>query len=105
MFNIVSSISPKDDLNQGKSLYLAEVESILRIIKALEKKRPVFCPIDELFRGTNPIERISTSAEILRYLNKHKTISIVATHDRELVNILREEYLSCIFYASYLNCF
>ena len=52
----------------------------------------MFCPIDEIFRGTNPIERISTSAEILLYLNKYKTISIVATHDRELVDILKKHY-------------
>lgn len=91
-FYMVSSISPKDDLIGGKSFYMAEVESILRIIRALEKKVPVFCPIDEIFRGTNPIERISTSAEILLYLNKHKTISIVATHDRELVTILKDKY-------------
>ncbi len=91
-FNIVSSISPSDDLTKGKSFFMAEVESILRIIKALEKDEPVFCPIDEIFRGTNPIERISMSAEILTYLNNKKTISIVATHDRELVDILRENY-------------
>lgn len=91
-FSIVSSISPNDDLSKGKSFFMAEVESILRIIKALEKDVPVFCPIDEIFRGTNPIERISMSAEILKYINNGKTISIVATHDRELVNILKENY-------------
>lgn len=91
-FNIVSSISPNDDLTKGKSFFMAEVESILRIIKALEKQVPVFCPIDEIFRGTNPVERVSMSAEILTYLNNGKTISIVATHDRELVDILKENY-------------
>ncbi|MGH4124981.1 MAG: MutS-related protein [Clostridium sp.] len=91
-FNIVSSISPNDDLAKGKSFFMAEVESILRIIKALEKDVPVFCPIDEIFRGTNPIERISMSAEILNYINHGKSISIVATHDRELVDILKENY-------------
>ncbi|MBU5592795.1 DNA mismatch repair protein MutS [Clostridium sp. MSJ-4] len=91
-FNIVSSISPNDDLTKGKSFYMAEVESILRIIKALEKDVPVFCPIDEIFRGTNPIERISMSAEILTYINNRKSISLVATHDRELVDILKENY-------------
>ena len=91
-FNIVSSISPNDDVTAGKSFFMAEVESISRIIKALEKDAPVFCPIDEIFRGTNPIERIAMSAEILLYLNQHKTISIVATHDRELVDILKENY-------------
>ena len=91
-FNIVSSISPSDDLTKGKSFFMAEVESILRIIKALEKDVPVFCPIDEIFRGTNPIERISMSAEILTYINNGKSISIVATHDKDLVDILKENY-------------
>lgn len=91
-FNIVSSISPNDDLTKGKSFFMAEVESIQRIIKALEKDVPVFCPIDEIFRGTNPIEKISMSAAILTYINNGKSISIVATHDRELVDILKENY-------------
>ncbi len=90
--NIVTSISPNDDLTKGKSFYMAEAESILRIITALKKDAPVFCPIDEIFRGTNPIERIAMSAEILTYINNGKTISIVATHDRELVNILKENF-------------
>lgn len=92
ILNIVSSISPKDDIINGKSYYLAEAESILRIIKASEKDIPVFCPIDEIFRGTNPLERISSSAEILNYINKGKAICIVATHDRELSDMLKENY-------------
>lgn len=92
IFNIVTSISPNDDLSVGKSFYMAEAESILRIIRALDKELPVFCPIDEIFRGTNPIERISASAEILTYINNRNSISIVATHDRELVDILKESY-------------
>ncbi len=91
-FNIVSSISPSDDVTLGKSYYMAEAEALLRIIKALHKELPVFCPIDEIFRGTNPIERISSSAEILTYINKKKSISIVATHDRELTDILKDNY-------------
>ena len=90
--NIVSSISPKDDITSGKSYYLAEAESILRIIEASEKSIPVFCPIDEIFRGTNPIERISSSAEILNYINNGKAICIVATHDRELSELLKDNY-------------
>ncbi|MDZ5254603.1 MutS-related protein [Clostridium sp. LIBA-8841] len=92
ILNIVTSISPNDDLSSGKSFYMAEAESILRIIKALDNDLPVFCPIDEIFRGTNPIERISASAEILTYINKKNSISIVATHDRELVDILKNNY-------------
>ncbi|RXI47226.1 DNA mismatch repair protein MutS [Clostridium tetani] len=91
-FNIVSSISPNDDLSKGKSYYMAEAEGILRIVNAFKKELPVFCPIDEIFRGTNPIERIAMSAEILTYINNGRSIPIVATHDRELVDILKGGY-------------
>lgn len=91
-FNIVSSISPSDDVTQGKSYFMAEVESLFRVIKATEKPLPVFCAIDEIFRGTNPTERIAMSAEILSYLNNGTTISIVSTHDRELTEILKNDF-------------
>lgn len=86
--NFVSSISPDDDINEGKSYYLAEAQSILRILNALEGEYKVFCAIDEIFRGTNPIERIAASEEILRYIQKRNSVSIVATHDRELTELL-----------------
>lgn len=91
-FNIVSSISPKDDVNSGKSYYMAEAEAILRIIESLKKPVPVFCIIDEIFRGTNPIERISASAAILKYISNEKALTFVATHDRELTDMLKETY-------------
>lgn len=91
-FNVVSSISPKDDIDNGKSYYMAEAESLLRIINSLEKDIPVFSLIDEIFRGTNPVERIASSAEILSYINKRDAIVIVATHDRELTDMLNNEY-------------
>lgn len=92
IFNIVTSISPKDDVNAGKSYYMAEVEGILRIIEALRKEVPVFCMIDEIFRGTNPIERVASSAAILEYINRYNAITFVATHDRELTDMLKDKY-------------
>lgn len=92
LFNVVSSISPSDDVTEGKSYYMAEAESLLRIIKATTEPIPVFCAIDEIFRGTNPIERIASSAEILNYINSKNALCIVATHDRELTEILKSNY-------------
>ncbi|MGL4740959.1 MAG: MutS-related protein [Sarcina sp.] len=90
--NIVTSISPEDDVENGKSYYLAEAEAVLRILKALDSDIKVFCAIDEIFRGTNPIERIAASEEILKYIQKRNSISIVATHDKELTELLRETH-------------
>ena len=101
--NVVSSISPNDDLEGGTSFYLAEAKSLLRIMNALDKKIPVFCPIDEIFRGTNPVERIAVSGEILKYINKRNSIPIVSTHDRELVDILKKNFQFYYFSESVKN--
>lgn len=90
--NIISSISPEDDVTKGKSYYLAEAESILRIINNLDKELKVFCVIDEIFRGTNPVERIAASEEILKYIQQRNSVSLVATHDRELTELLESTH-------------
>ena len=92
LFNIMSSISPSDDIAQGKSYYLGEAEAVLRIIKAADGKVTTLCIIDEIFRGTNPIERIASSAEILLYLMRKNALAVVATHDLELTELTKGVY-------------
>lgn len=89
---VISSISPKDDISQGKSYYLGEAEAMLRIIKAVTGESQCLCIIDEIFRGTNPLERISSSAEILKYLVTHRALVVVATHDLELTELSKESF-------------
>lgn len=96
-FKIMTSISPKDDIEQGKSYYLGEAEAVRRILMSVEEEIPVLCIIDEIFRGTNPIERIRASAEILNYLMEHNAIALVATHDLELTEIVKKYYNSYYF--------
>lgn len=67
----------KDDIKCGKSYYLAEAESLLRVIKAADNYIPVFTLSDEIFRGTNPVERIASSAEILSYINNRNAIKLL----------------------------
>ena len=44
--------------------------------------------MDEIFKGTNTIERISGGKAILSYLNKEKHTVLVSTHDIELTELL-----------------
>lgn len=91
-FNFISSINPQDDISRGKSYYLAEAESVLRIINALHGEYRVFCCIDEIFRGTNPQERIAASQNILKYIQSRNSLSIVTTHDKELTTLLIQSH-------------
>ncbi len=89
---VVSSIERSDDLINGKSYYMSEVESILRIINSSKTEGVHLFLIDEIFRGTNSIERTAASIEVLRFLNNQKDFVIVATHDLQLTDILSASY-------------
>ncbi|SHK11344.1 MutS domain III [Hathewaya proteolytica DSM 3090] len=96
-FYTLSSISPEDNLLSGKSYYYGEVEGILRIIKKCNEEMPVLALIDEIFRGTNPVERVSAATEILSYLDKNNALVLVATHDLELTKLLNDKY-ECYYF-------
>ena len=48
--------------------------------------------IDELFKGTNTIERVAGAKAVLSYLNKNKNIVYASTHDIELAELLKNEF-------------
>ncbi|OMH22115.1 DNA mismatch repair protein MutS [Clostridium pasteurianum] len=91
-FKIMTSISPEDNIMGGKSYYFREAEALLRIIEESGKDYPLLCIIDEIFRGTNPVERVNASIEILKYLERHNALAVVATHDIELTDMLMDKY-------------
>lgn len=91
--NVVSSMRREDDLSEGKSFYLGEVERVKKLIDlaALKDENFLFL-LDEIYRGTNTIERISASKEVLKWLNRPHSFVLASTHDLELVDLLEDEY-------------
>lgn len=88
---IYSSMALKDDLVSKESYYIVEIKSLKRILdKAVEK--PILCFVDEVLRGTNTVERIAASSEILKELGKMDTLCFAATHDIELTKLLENGF-------------
>jgi DNA mismatch repair ATPase MutS len=48
--------------------------------------------LDELFKGTNTIERISSAKAILSAITSENNKVIVSTHDIELTEMLSDQY-------------
>ncbi len=93
-FRIYSSMSLSDSLQKGESYFMAEIRSLKRITDAASNStaEPVLCFIDEVLRGTNTVERIAASAEILLSFTKMNVLCFAATHDIELTNLLDGKY-------------
>lgn len=92
-FHICSSMALRDDLSGGESYYIVEIRAIKRILDIVAQgKNKVLCFVDEVLRGTNTVERIAASTEILRSLTGKEAICFAATHDVELTQLLANEY-------------
>jgi DNA mismatch repair ATPase MutS len=87
-----SSIRIDDNLFEGKSYFFEEVNVIGLFIEAMQSAHQNLFVLDEVFRGTNSIERAALTKAILSYLNKGGNIVIVSSHDVELSDLLRNEY-------------
>jgi len=94
VYRVRSCIGRSDDLISGKSYYLVEVESVLSLVEASSKPSPHLFILDELFRGTNAVERIAAAEATLHELiaGGKPHVVLAATHDGELVDLLRGDY-------------
>lgn len=91
-FQIYSSMALRDNLQGNESYYIVEIKSLKRILNHVKEDVPMLCFVDEVLRGTNTVERIAASAQILKSLAKESVICFAATHDIELTHMLENCY-------------
>lgn len=96
LMRIYSSMALKDDLMSGESYYMVEIKSIKRILDQVKEAEAdhchVLCFVDEVLRGTNTVERIAASTQIMKMLSVEHAFCFAATHDVELTKLLAGEY-------------
>jgi len=97
VLDVQSCIGRADDLIAGKSYYLVEVEQVVSRLRASDGQAPHLFMFDELFRGTNAVERIAAGESVLRELlvahgASKPHVVVAATHDAELVGLLAGLY-------------
>lgn len=91
-FRICTSMALRDDLAGKESYFIVEIKSLKRILNAADGKIPILCFVDEVLRGTNTVERIAASSEILESMEREDILCFAATHDIELTHILEKGY-------------
>jgi DNA mismatch repair ATPase MutS len=102
VLRVRTCIGMRDDLLAGRSYYIAEVEAVHDLIRTSADGDAHLFLIDELFRGTNAVERIAAGEAVLRELVTAATqrkphLAVVATHDAELVDLLADLYAPAYF--------
>lgn len=89
---IYSAIRISDDLSNDRSYYFEEVLTIKEMIEQSKNGASNLFLLDEIFKGTNTIERISAGKAVLSSLSQNGNVVFVSTHDIELADLLKDEY-------------
>ena len=91
-YHVYSSMALRDDMESGESYYIVEIKALKRILDAAGTGKPILCFVDEVLRGTNTVERIAASTQILKSLGSSGILCFAATHDIELTELLQGEF-------------
>lgn len=87
---ITSAIDISDSIMKNLSYFMAESKAIGDMIEEESEK---IILLDEIFRGTNTIDRIASATATLKYLAKNNHV-IAATHDIELTILLKDSFVN-----------
>lgn len=100
---VKASMGAADSLVESKSHYFAEVERVRVLVDSVQSGRQCLFLLDEMFRGTNTIERVAAAKAVLEYLNRGENVVMAATHDIELAELLGPRFESHHFREIILN--
>ena len=89
LFRLFTCINISDSITDGISYFYAEVKRLKNILAETktENEMPVFYLIDEIFKGTNNLERLIGSKSYIKALSGLNATGLISTHDLELIKL------------------
>ena len=91
-FKQYSAIKIADNLFEQESYFYKEMKVIREMVEQLGEPSDHLFLIDEIYKGTNTVERMALALSVLRYLNGSKNLIMASSHDLELVEYLKGVY-------------
>ncbi len=87
IMDIYTCMRTSDNLEKNISSFYAELLRIKKLVTATESKTPIFFLLDEIFKGTNSIDRHTGAKVLVTKLSNENALGFVSTHDLELGDI------------------
>lgn len=94
--DIYTNMRTTDSLLKDESYFFAELKRIKGVLTRLENGEKIFVILDEMLKGTNSVDKLNGSRELIRKLVELKSVSLVATHDLKLSE-MEDEYPQLVF--------
>ncbi|MFW5831126.1 MAG: MutS-related protein [Prolixibacteraceae bacterium] len=93
---IYTDMRTTDSLLKDESYFFAELKRIKGVLDKLQNGEKIFVILDEMLKGTNSVDKLNGSKELIRRLLNLKSVSLIATHDLKLSE-MEEEYPQQVF--------
>jgi hypothetical protein len=87
---IYTNMRTTDSLLKDESYFFAELKRIKGVLDWLQKGEHIFVILDEMLKGTNSVDKLNGSKELLRKLVQYQSVSLIATHDLKLSEMENE---------------
>ena len=92
LVRLFSCIKVSDSVTDGISYFYAEVKRLKQLLGLFDEQShvPVLFLVDEIFKGTNNLERLKGSQSIIKALVQKNGSGLISTHDLELIKLADE---------------
>jgi DNA mismatch repair ATPase MutS len=89
LFRIFTCINISDSVTDGISYFYAEVKRLKNLLTEIKQENDilVFYLIDEIFKGTNNLERLIGSRSFIKVIADLNGTGLISTHDLELIKL------------------
>ena len=87
---VYTNMRTTDSLVDDESYFFAELKRIKKILDEIEKGKELFIILDEILKGTNSVDKLSGSQQLIRRLVDENAKVVIATHDLKLTEMESE---------------
>ncbi|WP_163192812.1 MutS family DNA mismatch repair protein [Clostridium thermarum] len=90
IMDVYTCMRVSDNLEKSISSFYAEILRIKKIVSASRQNGKIFFLLDEIFKGTNSIDRHQGATVLIKQLSSRGASGMVSTHDLELGELEKE---------------
>jgi DNA mismatch repair ATPase MutS len=87
---IFTNMRTSDNLMNDESYFYAELLRLQTMLNFIREGKNLFVIVDEMLKGTNSIDKLNGSKELILQLLSLKTYGIIATHDLGLTELANQ---------------
>ena len=88
--DLYTNMRTTDSLLKDESYFFAELKRIKAVLDRLVAGEQIFVILDEMLKGTNSVDKLNGSKELVRKLAQYQCAAMIATHDLKLSEMAKE---------------